>query len=576
MPKPQQMVSATRGIGQLINERRYFAVPQHQRDYAWPVGSVEQYLEDVIGALTRGDSDYFLGLVVLVGSEDSKSKRFEILDGQQRLATTTMIFAAIRQWLRDNAFDKQAQQIQNDFIGISEIGEVLDEPRVVMNLNNQAVFQEIVVNTCSTSDIEKRQAEAGKYTSIRKLVDAALRCRQIIYDLAEKQGGDKEKRANILYELAIYLRDNVQVNCLDVTEPENAYMIFEALNDRGIDLSVLDLLKNHLFRETAGKNQPQVQANWSAMMSRLGDRRADDFLKAFWTSRYGRIQRGRLFHELKKIYKTKVKVIALSGELVEVAEQYASLEVADSEIWKNYSADCQESLRSLKLLGGHQTHPVILAALARFSPTEVEKLLHHLVTLIVRYQLIGRGRTGRLEIRAATVAEKIYVSNHKTAAKVWEDLKTIIPSDDEFRQDFCTLGDLKAPISRWLLRELEAAQWLSKNPDKALQTIAIGDPAKVNLEHVLPRAPGQGWNSILKGDPSIFEDCATKLGNLALLDKPTNKKLGSQSFAEKKKSFMNSEFLLTRELANAPHWDRAAIESRQLSMAVLAICHWPI
>ena len=119
----QRMVSETRGIGNLLTERRYFEVPAHQRDYAWPIGAVEQYLGDVVDAMRVEASEYFLGLIVLVDTDDPVSRRYEILDGQQRLATTTMIYAAIRHWLTVNGFDKETARIQNDFIGISEIGE---------------------------------------------------------------------------------------------------------------------------------------------------------------------------------------------------------------------------------------------------------------------------------------------------------------------------------------------------------------------------------------------------------------------------------------------------------------------
>jgi len=59
----QQMHSDTRGIGQLLHQRRYFEAPQHQRDYSWPIGAVEEYLDDIVEAMNRGDSDYFLGLI---------------------------------------------------------------------------------------------------------------------------------------------------------------------------------------------------------------------------------------------------------------------------------------------------------------------------------------------------------------------------------------------------------------------------------------------------------------------------------------------------------------------------------
>lgn len=570
----QQLSSVTRGIGQLMQERRYFSVPEHQRDFAWPVGAVEQYFDDVTGAMSNGDDDYFLGLIVLVTPDSPEGKRYEILDGQQRLATTTMFYAALRDWFSSNAFAKESTKIQSEVIGIAEFGEANDEPRLVLNLNNRALFDETVVNSVKSDELAKRQDEAGRYSSNRKLLDATIRCRELIAKFAEDKGPDQTKQFNALVELAKYLRDNVQVNCLDVAAPENAYMIFEALNDRGIDLSVLDLLKNHLFRESGSNNHAQVQHSWSTMMSRLGDRRADDFLKAFWTSRYGRIQRGRLFHELKRRYSGKNKSLALSGDLAEVAEKYAGLEIADSDIWKGFQASAHDAVRALDLLGGKQTHPILLAALEEFPPAETTKLLQNLVTLIVRYQSIGRGRTGRLEITAASVASNIFKGKHKSSAAASTELKAILPKDEEFRQDFEKHGDIKAAVARWMLRALEMQAWVESNKGKSPQLAPIPDPEKVNLEHVLPKNPGSDWSAITKADPNLVDECGNKLGNLCLLDKPSNKAKAAKPFPDKLAVYKGSSFLLTQDVAKAVIWNRISIEDRQKRLAALAVRVW--
>jgi uncharacterized protein with ParB-like and HNH nuclease domain len=570
----QQMVSETRGIGQLLNERRYFEVPPHQRDFAWPLGSVEQYLEDIVGAMTESDSDYFLGLIVLVDTEDAASKRYEILDGQQRLATTTMIYAAIRQWLRDNGLDNEAAKIQNDFIGISEIGEDEDEPRIVLNINNRKLFQEIVVNPCADKILETKLSGEGRHTSTRKLIEAALFCRKYINDLAEKQGTEKKVQAGVLFKLAKHLRDKVQVNCLDVSAPENAYTIFESLNDRGIDLSVLDLLKNHLLRG-AGSNEAEILSNWTKMVSTIGDRKGDDFLKAFWTSRFGRIQRGRLFKELKKKYITKSQILDLSKELARVAEIFGNLEISDSDLWKQYSHATQDQVRTLSLFGAKQTHPILLAAIDKFKSGEVEKLLKHLVVLILRYQLIGRGRTGKLEIQSALISEGIFSKKYRSAKSVWERLRTILPSDEEFEDDFSRHIENKPPLARWILRELEIQKWLDENPGKSIQTTPVTDAELVTLEHILPKNPNQEWRHVLAGDKDLVSDFLNRLGNLCLLDKVSNKSEAAGAFIKKSARYANSEFILTKEVSgNFKEWNRAAIDERQQQLSRLAVKRW--
>jgi len=572
----QQMVSETRGIGQLVNERRYFLVPAHQRDYAWPLGAVEQYLDDVISAAEDPESDYFLGLIVLVDTENPTSKRYEVLDGQQRLATTTMIYAAIRQWLRDNGLDNEAAKIQNDFIGISEIGEEQDEPRIILNVNNQELFQEIVINPCTDKLLEQRLAAEGKHSSNRKLLDAAAYCRKAILELAESKGIDKKAQSSALFKLAKYIRDKVQVNCLDVTAPENAYTIFESLNDRGIDLSVLDLLKNHLLRE-AGPNELIILHNWTKMLSEIGDKKGDDFLKAFWTSKFGRIQRGRLFKEIKAKYHTKPQVLALSKELAEVADIYGDLEISDSELWNQYSLASQEYVKALSMLGAKQTHPILIAAIGKFKTEEVEKLLRYLVTFILRYQLIGRGRTGRLEIQSATVAEGIFTDRFKSAKSAWDHLKQLIPGDDEFKEDFTRYLETRPSRARWILRELEIQKWINANPNIPIQNVPIADPDKVNLEHVMPKNPDQKWNAIIRDDKEIILECLHRLGNFCLLDKVNNRAQGAKSYQDKLTSYSVSQYYLTKELSdNYPEWNRVAIDKRQAAMAELAVMRWSV
>ena len=124
------MEADTQGIGEFIQHRRFFRVPDHQRDFAWTDEEVEQFINDVIGALQGSAEDYFLGLVVVVEPEDDDV--WEILDGQQRLATTTMVYAAIREWLHSSGFEEDAIKLQDDFIGSRELGETEAVPRLTL------------------------------------------------------------------------------------------------------------------------------------------------------------------------------------------------------------------------------------------------------------------------------------------------------------------------------------------------------------------------------------------------------------------------------------------------------------
>src|SRR5438105_4823642 len=107
----------TTGIGDLIRKGRLI-VPPNQRSYAWEDTNVTDLLQDIAGEMdkehSKGPPEYFLGTIVLVKPDENKPP--QISDGQQRIATTTIILARIRDILRDMGRAEQADSIQQDYI----------------------------------------------------------------------------------------------------------------------------------------------------------------------------------------------------------------------------------------------------------------------------------------------------------------------------------------------------------------------------------------------------------------------------------------------------------------------------
>ncbi|MDY6857449.1 MAG: HNH endonuclease family protein [Thermodesulfobacteriota bacterium] len=395
--------------------------------------------------------------------------------------------------------------------------------------------------------------------------------------MAKKAGDDQNEQAKKLFSLANYLRDKVHIAFMDVASSGNAYVIFESLNDREIDLSVLDLVKNYIFGKS-GNDLEKAQFNWLKMTTVLGDRKADDFLKVFWTSRYGRVQRGALFNKIKGKYHNKSSAIKLSKELCDAIDLYAALDSHDSDIWAEHSETSRDCIKVLTLLAGTQVRPVILSALSKLTPPKMERLLFWLVTLIVRYQTVGGGRTGRLEQQCTSTAPKIFSGELNTPQKIWDNLKPIVPKDDEFLNDFKNYSEATAAKARYIISQLEIIKWHEENPGKEIEKIPCSDPSILNLEHILPKNPSNAWNSLLTEDKTIIQDCLNNIGNLCLLSSKANKQIGSSSFSVKsEKIFKKSDLITTRDIAiNFETWSRNTIETRAKALAKLAVKAWPI
>ena len=566
----------TQGIGEFIQHRRFFCVPDHQRDFAWTDEEVEQFLNDVVGAIQDSEQDYFLGLLVVVEPE-KHGEAWEILDGQQRLATTTMVYAAIREWLHSAGFDSDAIKLQNDYIAFRELGEAELYPRLTLNINNRTMFREIVVDRNNDHFLASKHEAAPRYSSERRLIEAARTCRSWVSELALKSSDKPSEQAKALFNLANYMRDKVKIVAMDVASTANAYRIFETLNDRGLDLSALDLVKNHLFGRSSNRLS-EVQSNWLRMLSNISGKQADDFLKTFWTSRWGRIQRGRLFDEWRAKYDSSSPgaVVNLSADLDQAADRFSALEMPEHDTWNEYSSMCKRAIKSLSLLGSRQAWPVMLAALDAFSPQEMERLLNHLITLTVRYQTIGRRRTGRLEIASARVALGIFEGELNTPHKVWKEYSSIVPSDEEFMEDFGRWSDNKSARVRYILAELEKAEFKQSNNGADPEESPLWE--ELTLEHIFPVNPGSEWSNELKYFPALRQEYLHKLGNLCLLQKHQNNKLGNRGFSYKKEHlYVESELTLTSQIAlTYSQWDPDSIDHRQKQLGSLALIAWPL
>jgi uncharacterized protein DUF262/uncharacterized protein DUF1524 len=566
-----QMEARAYGIGQLLTERGLFRVPAHQRDFAWTDDVVEQYVDDILRALQENADDYFVGLIVLVPPDKGRGP-FEILDGQQRLATTTMLYATIRQWLSGAGFDKDAGTIQASYIGLSQLGQRQDTPRLALNTTNRDLFREFVIKNSLDESIELEKQKYGRLNTNRKLLDALMKCREMVWKYAQHEVTDRDLQASRLYKFAEYIKHSVKVVCLDVSSAANAFVIFESLNDRGLELSILDLIKNNILSR-ADEDVDEVQTAWAQMTGFLGDRSADDFIKVFWTSRFGRIRRGTLFEEWKDKFSNRSDAIGVAHSLVLASENYASLENPASDVWEPYGEKVRSYVDGLSLLSSKPLHPIIMSALEKFENSEFGRLMELLLVLTVRYQ-VSSGRTGDMETKAARTAREIWNGTLPNAMSVWTDLKALIPSDESFRQAFTSFVETRPQRAKYILKELESVAYQRKH---GRHRDSIPE-STLTLEHVLPRNPSAEWNSVLSADEQKDSELYNRLGNLCLVRSRQNQRIANKPFDFKCANLYSaSELVLTKSIfEDYTVWNRAAIDDRQSKLAKLATISWPL
>lgn len=573
----------TFGIGQLITQRKKLLVPTHQRDFSWTLDNVTQFIRDILGAFENSDPDYFIGLIVLLGPRENA---WYILDGQQRLATTTMIYSSIRQWLADRGYESDEKQVDSEFIRARQLGGDYS-PRLILNATNHDIFQKVVVERCPDSEILRSIQQTSKYSSNRLLLEAMQACRQLIRSFAEGESVVIEEQKERLFKLSLFLENKVECVVLDVSSEANAYTIFESLNARGNELSVLDLVKNYVFGLAPEESFDEVQGNWALMSERIEDKNADDFLKVFWTSRFGRVQTPKLYGNIKTAYGDPQRVVNLMSDLAQGADYYVALEDSKHEIWDFYGLSCKKQLEVLSILGNKQIRAPILSAIKKYSPDLMEALLRSLIVLTVRYQIVGKRRTGALEIACARMASRISQGEIVSVPSINSEIHSIIPADEEFYNDFLLFSDKKASRLTYFLIQLEITE--RKNRGVPLNDIdaAIYEPCGVSLDFVLPKQMFHAINVLSEDENEAILEWQFRIGNRCLLENYLVDKITKPtSIFERFESFRESELLLTRSISDFVVTDNdletinqnlvGMLEKRQKILADLALKAWPL
>lgn len=440
--KTSQFDAKTYGIGELITQRKLFRVPLHQRSYAWEQEAVTAFLEDIYDAYESRASDYFIGLVVVQGPENGE---WILLDGQQRLTTASLIFAGIRYWLATNGFEDDAQQINHEYLGVRRLGGDYSS-RMMLNSENQQAFSLAVVHLSTDSDLRKSTRGLPKRDSNRLLIDAALKCREWVSQIA----GTESRGASALYDLARFLDSRVKVVCVDVSSEVDAFVLFESLNDRGVELSALDLIKNHIIGKV-----PNSEGSWATLTDALGDANPDDFLKVFWTSRYGVTQKSQIFRRVKELYAESSDARVLLDQLTTDADLLAAIGDDDHPIWAD-KRGIRDQVYILRHLGAKQARPVIISALRSFQQEEVQHLLWWVIVAIVRFQVIGKGRTGVVEKVFGKLCQAISGSTCSSMNEYVDLLDEMFLSNEDFTKSFASHIDSRYSRLAYLIAEVES------------------------------------------------------------------------------------------------------------------------
>ena len=552
-------------IREIFEGSYQFEIPDYQRPYAWTTEQATELFDDLLSAMldarvSGATSQYFLGSIVLI--KNDREPKSSVVDGQQRLSTLTMLFAVLRE-----AMPHAADDI-TDFLykkGKVSLGEK-NEYRLTAREEDVDFFR---------TNIQEPGGIAQLVTSTDKLEDSRLRYRENAMLLLAKA---KALPPADLIALWQFLANNCSLVVISTPDLEAAYRIFSVLNNRGLDLAPIDIIKAQvlgLIRTTAGDIKSRVYAKeWSRIETSLG---RDAF--------------GDLFGHIRSIYAKKKQKYILVKEFQEHVTEYNNpIALIDSvikpyaEVWDfvrdadfeatEHAETINEHLFWLNRVDFKDWVPPALVYFKRFrqKPKLLAEFFESLERLTYFMLVTKVGINERIETYAALIKDI-----ESTAFD--GDLVTLgtLALTDKQKRDFVAAldGDIYRNLPKARMALVLRLESLVRAPGVQLQNA-------VSLEHVLPQNPPDGSDWIKWFPDEDERDCWThRLANLVPLDRNKNSSASNYDFSKKKDAYFRgkgkaSPFVLTQEVRSENEWTPNLLAERQKRLMGELKNHWKL
>lgn len=553
---------------QLLGNGLTYRIPRFQRDYSWGEEEWEDLWADILGTLPdNGEPAHYMGYLVL---QTADNRIFEVIDGQQRLTTASLIVLAAMRLLKKYATEgksaennqKRLDQLRATYIGYLDPVTLTARSKLSLNRSNDPYYRDYLVTLAD--HLPQRGFPASTHAMRKGFEWFERHLREYVKSQPDP--------GMALAQFVETMSDKLFFTVITVADELNAYKVFETLNARGVRLSATDLLKNYLFSVLARGNEPphemdEMERRWEAMVGRLGSESFPDFLRMHWNSRQSFARHSELFKTIRQRIQNRAAVFTLLREMDEDIDTYLALTQPEGSQWP---PECKQSAQELRMFSVRQPLPMLMAAQRALADADFKSLLRATVVIAFRYNVIGAQHTGEQERVYHAAALQLNRGGPKVLAEVWETLRPVYRGDKAFHEDFAeksikTTQSRNARIVRYILCRLE----------KQARGIDFDrDSPSYSIEHVLPQSPNGGWDVFNDRDLDNF---VYRLANMVMLEAGKNKDIGNQPYAEKRQVLQASAVHLTRKLAEEnADWTPERLAARQRQLADLATAVWRV
>jgi hypothetical protein len=558
----------TEDLKELLSNGKSYTVPPYQRDYSWKQEHWEDLWED-LATVEINREDHYMGAIVL---ESGERKQFRVIDGQQRMATLSILILACVDYLYElaaagvdtTANTERAALLESSYLGAKDPTSLRITPKFKLNANDDDFFQ---------LNLAQRKPPQGGVRGLRDSEKLLWECFQFFKGKVQEKFSQRRKGEEVAGFVSEIVTERLVFISVRVQDQLSAYTVFETLNARGLELTETDLLKNYLLSlaDRLSKSQMEpVLRQWARITVRVGIGSFPEFLRHHLNSQREYVRQKQLFKTIKRDVTTLDHVFGILDRLEKDAAWFEALNDYASQFWLDYQG-AKEQVRVLNLFNVSQYTPLVLAAKDVFTaPQDITEVLRYCAVISVRFNGVGRRSTHILEEIYNRAALEVRHGRATTLAAVRQVLRPVYIPDEEFEADFATLRLRNRGTSGKRLRYLLA------KIEKQLSGADITDEGMTaTVEHVLPENPSEvGWEHFTT---EAHDRSYERIGNYSLLERGLNgQQAANAAFAEKKAVYAQSQYRTSKELLQFAEWTEETIAKRQSDMARVAKTVWAL
>lgn len=477
----------------------------------------------------------------------------------------------VRDYLIDIGETKLAEKINDKYI-FSETNVEANPnqylyPKIVLSGRNDTFFKTHLL-PITNSHVKLRLFTTSKFKKEPETNKLILECYKYFHNNFKDSTKETSKDliAQELLDINNSMLNNLVLISYEVIDDLAAYNIFQTLNDRGLDLTLSDLLKIYLFEKAGQVHLQDVKNKWNLIIDTLDTSKVNIFLRHYWLSSKRIVKEKQLLNEITNEIRTKIQVFKFLDTIKEESDNYDSI-INPQSYYGKEEFEIVQNLLDLKNLSIGQALPLLLAGKKVFSDASFSMLLEIIANYIFRYLTIGEKENKFVEGLFSEIAIKLRKSEIKTVEEIKSLLKKreYIP-DDLFKQLFVSKDFKSNSVPKYILKKIE---YYLKEHESFSKSIS--------LEHIIPRSPDKNWLKYLEDNNMIHEEWVYKIGNMTLILGRLNSKMKNCCFDEKREKFYKTSALeINQKIKRTKKWTRAEITKRQNYLAELAAKIWKL